>query len=185
MALGLPFAVKAPFYMSRLFRGIWATPTPSVPIGQESLLILGSTRAQCVFQAPLVPQSGRSAGRRRTRTVHPVPSSARSSPRVAASFKRQGRRFPPAPGGSIQSVARAGAAAASQRLCSFVRITASASGRGIARSGASGTKFAVGPSGAERLSVCHVQLHGHAPCLLVTPVTSEIRNMQSLVLRFL
>ncbi|KAJ1189718.1 hypothetical protein NDU88_006460 [Pleurodeles waltl] len=147
---------------------MWATPTPPAPRGQESLLILGSTWAQRVYQAPLVPQSGCNA-----RAPPPPHASCPPKPRArpasslgaAASIRRQGRRSPPAPGGSTQPTARAGAAGESQRLRLFVRIAAPAPRCGTARAGASGTKFAVGPSGTERLSVRHVQIHGHAPHL--------------------
>ncbi|KAJ1156149.1 hypothetical protein NDU88_008873 [Pleurodeles waltl] len=97
-------------------------PTPSVPRGQESLLISGSTRAQCIFQASPAPQSGRSTrapppshagrppGSERGPRLHPGPrlllngrAAGLRQRRVARLCRKSAPGLRPRPSGSARS----------------------------------------------------------------------------------
>ncbi|KAJ1157289.1 hypothetical protein NDU88_010004 [Pleurodeles waltl] len=82
-------------------KGIWATPTLPALTGQESFLILGSTRAQRVYQAPLAlqngcstwalppPHAGRPPGPERGPRLHPGRGfNQEAGPQVSASAGR-------------------------------------------------------------------------------------------------
>ncbi|KAJ1141739.1 hypothetical protein NDU88_008067 [Pleurodeles waltl] len=136
------------------------------------------------YPGPLAPSVGKIAvppgagqlesagGPRRGRDHTPAVPFTRASRRPRSGVgdrpapdHRQGRGLPPAPGSPSPPEVRAATATATAplRLCSLTPAAASVPERRTARSGASRQQLSVGPSGAEQLSVRHVQLRGHAP----------------------
>ncbi|KAJ1152008.1 hypothetical protein NDU88_004787 [Pleurodeles waltl] len=93
----------------------------------------------------------------------PTRSGRPPGPARPAPDHRQGRGLPPAPGSPSPPEVRAGTATAPLRLRPLTPAAASVPECRTARSGAPRQQLGVGPSGAEQLSVRHVQLRGHAP----------------------
>ncbi|KAJ1109505.1 hypothetical protein NDU88_006865 [Pleurodeles waltl] len=117
--------------------------------------------------SPQGARAGAATALQRSRSPAPVaaPTSEREDTGSVrpASDHQKGRRLPPAPGSQSPPEVRAGAATAPQRPRPLAQAAISVSKCRTARSGASRLQFSVGPSGAEQLSVRHVQLRGHAP----------------------